>query len=130
MRPYAKRHGLTMLQLACAWNLAHPAVRCVAPTLIQEGGAGARPIEEKRAELAALLAALRGGGLGAQEVQEIRAIGENAGCMALKGASVEHEGPAAADSWGLDGELAAVAGRWGIDPARELVKEEPSTVNQ
>ena len=26
MRPYAERHGLSMLQLACAWNLAHPAV--------------------------------------------------------------------------------------------------------
>ena len=29
MRPYAERHGLTMLQLACAWNLA-PARRCAA----------------------------------------------------------------------------------------------------
>src|SRR5206468_504021 len=29
MRPIAERHGLTMLQLACAWNLAQPAVRCV-----------------------------------------------------------------------------------------------------
>src|SRR4051794_35571265 len=29
MRPIAERHGLTMLQLACQWNLAHPAVRCV-----------------------------------------------------------------------------------------------------
>ncbi len=56
MRPYAERHALTMLQLACKWNLAHPAVRCVAPTLIQESGPDARPIEDKRAELAALLA--------------------------------------------------------------------------
>ena len=58
MRPYAERHGLTMLQLACAWNLAQPAVRCVAPTLIQESGPDARPIEDKRAELAALGAML------------------------------------------------------------------------
>ena len=27
MRPIAERHGLTMLQLACAWNLAHDAGR-------------------------------------------------------------------------------------------------------
>src|SRR5690242_7440139 len=27
MRPIAERHGLTTLQLACAWNLAHDAVR-------------------------------------------------------------------------------------------------------
>ncbi len=53
IRPIAERHGLTTLQLACAWNLAQPAVACVAPTLIQEIGDGARPIEEKRAELAA-----------------------------------------------------------------------------
>ena len=57
LRPYAERHGLSMLQLACAWNLAQPGVSCVAPTLIQELGAGARPIEEKRAELAAVGAA-------------------------------------------------------------------------
>ncbi len=117
MRPYAERYGLTMLQLACAWNLAHPAVRCVAPTLIQENGPRARPIEDKRAELAAVAGGVR---LSAEEVQAIRAIGENGGCMALKGASLEHEGPALADRWGLDGELAAVAARWGIDPARDL----------
>ena len=40
IRPIADRHGLTPLQLACAWNLAHDAVECVAPTLIQEPGAG------------------------------------------------------------------------------------------
>ena len=56
MAPYARRHGLTELQLACAWDLAQPAVACVAPTLIQERGARARPIEDKRAELAALSA--------------------------------------------------------------------------
>jgi len=118
MRPFAARHGLTMLQLACAWNLAQPAVRCVAPTLIQESGPDARPVEAKRAELAALQ---RAGLLSAEEVRAIRAIGENTGCMALKGASLEHEGPARADRWELDAELSAVAGRWGIDPRRDLL---------
>ncbi len=118
LRPYAQRHDLSMLQLACAWNLAQPAVRCVAPTLIQESGPDARPVEDKRAELAALDGGAR---LSTAEVAEIRAIGENAGCMTLKGASVEHEGPALADRWGLDEELSAVAGRWGIDPAAQLV---------
>jgi aryl-alcohol dehydrogenase-like predicted oxidoreductase len=115
MRPYAERHGLTMLQLACAWNLAQPAVSCVAPTLIQESGAGARPIEEKRAELAAVL----GSDLTAEELRALRAIGENAGCMTLKGANLEYEGPPRADRWPLDDELAAVARRWGIDPRRD-----------
>jgi aryl-alcohol dehydrogenase-like predicted oxidoreductase len=118
MRPYAQRHGLSMLQLACAWNLAQPAVRCVAPTLIQESGSDARPIEDKRAELAALDPDLC---LSAEEVAAIRAIGENAGCMALKGASLEHDGPALADRWGLDEDLSAVAQRWGIDPREQLL---------
>jgi aryl-alcohol dehydrogenase-like predicted oxidoreductase len=117
MRPYAERHGLTMLQLACAWNLAQPAVQSVAPTLIQESGPDARPIELKREELAAVRA---DSPLSAQEVSEIRAIGENAGSMRLKGASLEHDGPDLADRWTLDGELAEVAGRWGIDPERDL----------
>ena len=52
--PFAERAGLTPMSLACQWNLAHPAVECVAPTLIQEVGPEARTIESKRAELAAL----------------------------------------------------------------------------
>ena len=82
MRPYAERHGLSMLQLACAWNLAHPPVRCVAPTLIQESGAAARPIEDKRAELAAVAAESP---LSADEVLAMRAIGDNAGLHGAEG---------------------------------------------
>jgi aryl-alcohol dehydrogenase-like predicted oxidoreductase len=127
MRPYAERHGLTMLQLACTWNLAHPPVRCVAPTLIQESGPGARPIERKRAELAALDAERR---LSEEQVQAIRAIGENTGCMTLKGASPENKSTVQADRWGVDEQLAAVAVRWGIDPDQDLLKHELSTVNR
>jgi aryl-alcohol dehydrogenase-like predicted oxidoreductase len=125
MRPLAERHGLSMLQLACAWNLAQPAVRCVAPTLIQESDDDpahpARPVEDKRAELAALPADA-GALLSEQELAAIREIGDNTGCMTLKGASLEHEGAARADRWGLDGELAGVAARWGVDPARDLLE--------
>jgi aryl-alcohol dehydrogenase-like predicted oxidoreductase len=117
MRPFAERHDLTMLQLACAWNLAQPGVRCVAPTLIQESGTAARPIEDKRAELAAVVG---DGGLSPEEVSAIREIGDNTGSMTLKGASVEYDGPHRPDRWELDSELAAVAGRWNIDPRREL----------
>ncbi|MGV1047499.1 MAG: aldo/keto reductase [Solirubrobacterales bacterium] len=116
--PYAEAAGLTPIQLACQWNLAHAAVECVAPTLIQEAGPEARPIEEKRAELAALPAENR---LGEADVAAIRAIGDNAGCMALKGATPEHEGAEQPDRWTLSEELAAVGERWGIDPDRDLV---------
>jgi aryl-alcohol dehydrogenase-like predicted oxidoreductase len=119
MRPYAERHGLSTLQLACQWNLAHPAVKCVAPTLIQESGEGARPIEDKRAELAALPAESR---LSAAEVSELRAIGDNSGSMTLKGASLEHEGEPRPDRWALSEDLRTLAARWSIVPERELVK--------
>ena len=125
MRPIAERHGLSMLQLACAWNLAQPAVHCVAPTLIQESGPQARPIEDKRAELAAVGAG--GARLSEQELSAIREIGDNVGCMALKGASVEHDGPARPDRWGVDEELTAVAARWGIDPSADLAQRSLAT---
>ena len=119
MRPMAERAGLTMIQLACQWNLAHGPVACVVPTLIQEVGAGARPVESKRAELAALPAELR---LTPDDVDAIRSIGDNTGCMALKGASPEHSGEERPDRWDLDDHLAEVAERWGIAPERQLVK--------
>jgi aryl-alcohol dehydrogenase-like predicted oxidoreductase len=117
MRPIAERHGLTLLQLACQWNLAHPAVRCVAPTLIQEPGPDAKPVEAKRAELAAVPAEVV---LGADEVAELRAIGDNTGSMTLKG-GVPDESDVKADRWPLDDRLTDVAARWGIEPARDLV---------
>ena len=79
--------------LACQWNLAHPAVECVAPTLIQEVGPEARTIESERAELAAIPVEQR---LSADDVAAIRAIGDNTGCMALKGANPELRGRRAA----------------------------------
>jgi len=120
MRPIAERHGMSMLQLACAWNLAQQPVRCVAPTLIQESGANARSIEDKLAELASFDDTAKR--LSAEELQTIKTIGENTGCMALKGANLEHEGPARPDRWALDNELAGVAERWGIDPASDLMQ--------
>jgi aryl-alcohol dehydrogenase-like predicted oxidoreductase len=119
MRPIAERAGLTTIQLACQWNLAHDAVACVAPTLIQEIGPQARRVEDKRAELGALPAELR---LSAQDVEEIRAIGDNTGCMSLKGASPDHSGEARPDRWELDQRLEDVAQRWAIEPERDLVQ--------
>jgi aryl-alcohol dehydrogenase-like predicted oxidoreductase len=118
MRPIAQRAGLTPIQLACQWNLAHGPVACVAPTLIQEVGDGARPIEDKRAELAALPTENR---LSDADVAEIRRLGDNTGRMALKGASPEHAGDDQPDRWALDERLQVVAHRWQIDPERDLV---------
>jgi aryl-alcohol dehydrogenase-like predicted oxidoreductase len=121
MRPVAERHGLAMLQLACQWNLAHPAVACVAPTLIQEPGG--RPIEDKRAELAAVP---RRPVLSGKEVADVRAIGDNTGCMLLKGATPDHEGEGRPDRWGVTPEQAELARRFGIDPERDLSRRVPA----
>jgi aryl-alcohol dehydrogenase-like predicted oxidoreductase len=118
LMPIAERAKLTPIQLACQWNLARPAVESVAPTLIQEIGPEACPIEAKRLELAKLPAEQR---LSAEDVAEIRAIGDNAGSMTLKGASPEHEGEERPDRWALSPELAEVGSRWGIDAQRDLV---------
>lgn len=115
--PIAERARLTPIQLACQWNLAHPAVECVVPTLIQETGGDACPIEAKRVELAKLPAEQR---LSEEDVAAIRAVGDNTGCMALKGANPSHEGEERPDRWALDSELATVGERWGIDPERDL----------
>jgi aryl-alcohol dehydrogenase-like predicted oxidoreductase len=119
MRPIAQRVGLTMIHLACQWNLAHPAVACTAPTLVQEVGPHARPVEDKRAELAALPREPR---LSEADVEEIRRLGDNTGCMALKGASPQHSGDARPDRWELDPRLEDVAQRWGIEPESDLVQ--------
>ncbi|MFP5362369.1 MAG: aldo/keto reductase [Thermoleophilia bacterium] len=117
LRPIAARKDLTMLQLAAQWCLAHEPVACVVPTLIQEIGAGARPIEDKRAELVRTPSQVV---LDEAAVAQIRAIGDNTGSMALKGADPQHEGESRPDRWPLTPELDAVARRWGIEPDRDL----------
>ncbi len=114
-RPIAQAHGLTPLQLAAWWNLAHEQVQCVAPTLIEEPSSG-KSAEQKRAELAAVSGA---NPLTAADIEQLRAIGDNTNCMRLKGASPEAEQPAP-DSWPLDSGLRELAERWGIDPDRQL----------
>jgi len=116
LRDIAEKHNLTMLQLACLWNLAQPAVKSVIPTLIQEVGENAKPIETKVDELASL-PELK---LNEEEREFIAEIGDNTGCMELKGANRAHLGEPLPDRWGLmrDHELAAK--RWSIDPDMDL----------
>jgi aryl-alcohol dehydrogenase-like predicted oxidoreductase len=119
VRPIAERHGLTLLQLACQWTLAQPAVSCVVPTLIQEPGPDAKPVESERAELATMP---REPLLSEAELAEIERVGDNAGSMLLKGGSPVHEGDERADAWPLDETLRTTAERFGIVPERDLVR--------
>jgi aryl-alcohol dehydrogenase-like predicted oxidoreductase len=118
IRPIAERHRLTMLQLACLWNLSHAPVKSVVPTLIQEVGSTAKPIETKLDELASL-PDLK---LSEDEVRTIADIGNNKGCMALKGGNPGHSGDPLPDQWSLTNDLLDVAVRWKIAPNQDLIK--------
>ena len=80
--------------------------------MIQEAGSNARSIESKLDELAALPTQNL---LTPEEVETIRAIGNNEGCMLLKGASKRHEGQEPrADEWPMREDLLSLAVRWGV----------------
>jgi aryl-alcohol dehydrogenase-like predicted oxidoreductase len=110
MRPIADKYGLTLLQFASIWNLSQSPVCSVVPTFIQEAGDGARPIEDKIREFAALPDVR----LTPEEVEAVRAIGDNTGCMALKGASRRHSASERPDEWPMRRDLLEIAGRYGL----------------
>lgn len=110
MKPVIEQHGLSLLHFACVWNLSQPPVKSVVPTFIQEAGDNARPIEDKIREFAELPAVT----LSAEEIEEVRAAGDNTGCMPLKGASKRHERSERPDEWPMRSELLEVAERYGL----------------
>lgn len=116
MRDIAEKHNLTMLQLACIWNLSQPGVKSVIPTLIQEVGAGSKPIETKVEELASLPNIT----LDEDERDYLARIGDNAGCMELKGSNRAHTGEPMPDRWGLTRDHEMLAKKWNIDPDADL----------
>ncbi len=114
----AERHGLTPLQVAAQWTLAQPAVHTVVPTFIQEAGPMHKTVEDQRRELATVPTQLV---LTAEEMAEIDRLGDNHGCMRLKGGTPGHVGPQMPDSWPMAPDLEQIAARWGISPERDLV---------
>ena len=116
LRPIAERHHLTPLQLACVWCWQQPAVQCVVPTLMQEVGEGTKSVETKLEELAGTPDVT----LTPEELEVIARVGENRGCMLLKGASAQHVGEPLPDQWKLSDELRALGERWRIDPQKDL----------
>ena len=111
MRPIAERYGLSLIQLASLWNLAQPAVASLVPTFIQEAGDDARPIEDKISDFAATPSVPP---FTPDEIEAIRSIGDNTGCMALKGASRRHQTSERPDEWAMRPELEAIGARWGL----------------
>ena len=76
-----------------------------------------KTIEEKIDELAVLPEVT----LNAAEIARIAEIGNNKGCMELKGGNPAHSGDPLPDRWPLNDELLEIASRWKIEPARDLV---------
>ncbi len=114
MRDLAARHGLTLLQFACLWNLSQPPIQSVVPTLIQE--IDGKPIEEKLQELASLPSLA----FNPDEIAQIAQLGDNTGCMRLKGANPSHTTSAEPDKWSLTHDLELVAQKWSINPGQDL----------
>lgn len=106
MRPIAEKHGLTMLQFAAAWNLSQEPVKCTVPTFIQEAGEGKMSIEDQIKSFAATPEDAK---LTPEEVEAVRLIGDNTGCMQLKGASMRHESSERPDEWPMRDDLLALA---------------------
>jgi len=112
MKAIAEKHGLSMIQFASLWNLSQDPVKCVVPTVIQEAGDHAVPIEDKIRDYAATSEDFR---FSAEEIETIRAMGDNTGCMALKGASQRHDGPCdRPDEWPMRDDLLELAGQYGL----------------
>ena len=121
MRPLAERHGLTPMQLACHWNLAHGPVALRGAHA--DPGGRARTPARSRTSAPSWRRCRREVALSAAEIDELRAIGDNTGSMTLKGASPEHEGEERPDRWDLEPEHEELAERHGIAPERDLAQQ-------
>lgn len=114
LKEIADSLDLTLLQFACQWNLAHPAVECVVPTLIQEIGDSVKSIKEKVIELANLPSENL---LTKEQLETIATIGNNEGCMVLKGSSTRHAGnDPLPDQWPMSDKLLELAKLHEINP--------------
>jgi len=110
MRPIAEKHGVSMMQLAALWNLSQPAVKSTVPTFLQEHHDTAIPIEEKIIDFGKLPDIT----LSAEDSETIRSIGDNTGCMMLKGASSRHETSERPDEWPMRDDLLAIAAKYDL----------------
>ena len=110
MRPIAEKHNLSLIQLACIWNLSQSPVKSVVPTCIQEPNPDAPSIEDMIKEVSSL-PKMR---LEPDEVEAIRMIGDNTGCMSLKGASERHTESTRPDEWPMREDLLIMAEKYGL----------------
>jgi len=111
MRPIADKYELSMMQMAAIWNLSQPAVKSTVPTFLQEHHDDAISIDNKIMDFAKLPEIT----LTAEESEMIRSIGDNTGCMKLKGASKRIESSDRPDEWPMRDDLLEVVERYGLE---------------
>ncbi|MCZ7648730.1 MAG: chlorite dismutase family protein [Planctomycetota bacterium] len=114
---FARQHKMNLFQLACRWCLGQEAVEAVVPTLIQEAGPDAKPVEVLAEELAELAKTQP---LPKEVLEEMERLGDNRNCMALKGGNPSYTGRPIGDQWPLTDVLAETAKRWNVNPDRDL----------
>jgi hypothetical protein len=84
--------------------------------LIQEVGDKAKTIESKVDELASLPDIQLDG----EEIKFMAEVGNNKGCMELKGANRAHVGSALPDRWEIIKDHELIAKQWQIDPDKDI----------
>ena len=110
LKPIASKYGVSLMDLACQWNLQQESVSSVVPTLIQESFKGAMPYEEKVKRLANFTSFE----LEVSDQILIGEIGDNTGCMPLKGGSHRHSEHLRVDEWPMTEHLANLAKRYDL----------------
>ena len=103
MRPIAERAGLTTIQLACQWNLAHEPVR-VRGADADPGGRPEARADRGQARRAGRAARARSR-LTADDVDAIRRAGRQHRLHGAQGRQPEYEGEEQPDRWALDERL-------------------------
>lgn len=109
MMEIAESHGLTSMQMSVAWALSQPSVSHVTPTLIREKDEDMQAVMERIDELVQTPVCH----FSEAELTRISDIGDNQGCMPLKGASDRYEHGNRPDEWPLRPELQVIAAEIG-----------------
>ena len=105
MSDIAEANKLSPIQFSLAWALSLDAVKHVTPTVIREKGETMKHVTKRIEEMATTPATT----LTSQEMSIIQKIGDNTGCMPLKGASTRHQHGVRPDEWPLRPKLNQIA---------------------
>ena len=119
MRPIAERHGLTTLQLACQWNLAHDPVALRRPDA-DPGARRRRAAGRGQARRARRRARASSCSPTTRSPRSARSATTPAAWRSRAPSPRATRASPQPDRWPLTSELRELAARWAIEPEREL----------